>query len=93
VACVEQIRLFLNVGLPGMVRQIPGVRQAHGAVPNDSKDDMVIAAALEANAAYIISEDRHLLALGEYQGIKVMERRQFAAELDRIGVPPLKPGK
>lgn len=84
-----QIRLFLNVGLPGMVRQIAGVRQAHGAVPSDPKDDMVLAAALEADAAYIISEDRHLLGLGEYQGIKVMDRNQFAAELNRIGVPAL----
>ena len=65
---------------------LPGVRQAHGAVPNDPKDDMVIAAALEAKAAYIISEDKHLLDLNQYQGIMIMNREQFEAELDRLGV-------
>ena len=60
----------------------PGIRQAHGAVPDDPKDDMVIAAALEAKADYIISEDKHLLELGEYEGIKIMSREQMEKELD-----------
>ena len=63
------------------------VRQAHGSVPADPKDDMVVAAALEANASYIVSEDKHLLDLGDYEGIKIMNRKQFGAELDRLGVP------
>ena len=66
---------------------LPGVRQAHGSVPADPKDDMVVAAALEANASYIVSEDKHLLDLGDYEGIKIMNRKQFGAELDRLGVP------
>jgi putative PIN family toxin of toxin-antitoxin system len=65
---------------------LPGVRQALGAVPVDPKDDIIIAAALEANASYIVSEDRHLLDLKTFQGISIMNRDQFAAELDRLGV-------
>ena len=66
---------------------LPGHRQAHGAVPADPKDDIIIAAALESKASYIVSEDKHLLDLKEYQGVKIMNREEFAAELDRLGVP------
>lgn len=83
----ERIELFLSETIMEMVSEVPGHRQAHGAVPADQKDDMVIAAALEANASYIISEDKHLLDLGDYQGIQIMNREQFEAELDRLGVP------
>jgi putative PIN family toxin of toxin-antitoxin system len=92
----ESLRKWLDVSdgdigefiarLANIVTMKPGVRQAHGAVPADPKDDMVIAAALEAKAAYLISEDKHLLDLGQYQGIKIMNRDQFGAELDRLGV-------
>lgn len=82
----EQINTFLDVTLPGITVEVPGVRQAHGAVPADPKDDMVIAAALEAKAEYLISEDKHLLDLHTYQGIKIMNREQFEGELDRLGV-------
>jgi len=47
---------------------------------------MIIAAALESKAEYIVSEDKHLLDLKEYQGIKIKNRVDFAAELDRLEV-------
>ena len=78
------IEEFIDVRLANMVTMKPGVRQAHGLVPADPKDDMVIAAALEAKAQYLISEDKHLLDLGQYHGIKIMNREQFEAELDRL---------
>ena len=83
----EEIENFLTEVLPSRTMQVPGYRQAHGAVPADPKDDMVIAAALEAHAAYIISEDKHLLDIGDYRGVKIMNREEFTAELDRLGVP------
>jgi predicted nucleic acid-binding protein len=83
----SDIDRFLDVVLPGKTRLVPGVRQAHGAVPADPKDEIIIAAALEANASYIVSEDKHLLDLRTYQDISIMNRQQFAAELDRLGVP------
>ncbi len=82
----DQIEVFLNETIRKMVMPVPGHRQAHGAVPADPKDDMVIAAALEAKAEYVISEDKHLLDLDQYQGIKIMNREQFEAELDRLRV-------
>lgn len=83
----DQIEVFLNETIVDMVTPVPGHRQAHGAVKADPKDDIVIAAALESNASYIVSEDKHLLDLKEYQGIKIMNRERFEAELDRLGVP------
>ena len=82
----EEIEVFLEESLSDMVTVVQGVRHAHGAVLADPTDDKIVAAALEAGAEYIISEDRHLLDLGEYQGIKIMSRGEFAAELDRLGV-------
>ena len=82
----DDISQFVDHDLPGKTRELAGVRQAHGAVKADPKDDKIIAAALESQAAYIVSEDKHLLDLGEYQGIKIMNRDQFAAELDRLRV-------
>jgi putative PIN family toxin of toxin-antitoxin system len=42
------------------------------AVPDDPDDDHVIACALAAKADVIVSGDRHLLNLREYQGVRIM---------------------
>ena len=81
-----EIGNFLDHDLLGKTRMVAGIRQAHGAVPADPNDDKIIAAALESHASYILSEDRHLLDLGDYQGINILNRVDFAAELDRLGV-------
>jgi putative PIN family toxin of toxin-antitoxin system len=86
----QEIEEFLTETLLDLVSLVPGIQQAVGAVPADPKDDIIVAAALESQASYIVSEDKHLLALKSYQGITIMNRQQFAAELDRLGVPPLK---
>jgi putative PIN family toxin of toxin-antitoxin system len=46
-------------------------------VTRDSKDDAVIACAVEGRANYIVSGDQDLLALGEYRSIQVVTPRQF----------------
>ena len=43
--------------------------------------------AVAAKAAYIVTEDRHHLDIGEHQGIKIMNRADFATELGRLGMP------
>ena len=73
--------------LPKLCDVFAGMANAHGSVPADPDDDKIIAAAIEAKADYIVSEDKHLLDLGEHEGIPIMNREQFAAELDRLGVP------
>jgi len=83
----EDIFEFVSSVLPALVRLYPGNMTATGAVPSDPDDDMVVAAALESAAKYIITEDRHLLSLGSYLGIAILNRGAFSAELDRLSVP------
>lgn len=47
-------------------------------VPEDPDDDIVIACALEGNAEYIVSRDKHLLRLGSYQGIPILSTEIFS---------------
>jgi len=54
-------------------------------VTADPDDDAVIACAVSANADVIVSGDRHLLALGSYQGIPILTA---AALLARLTPPP-----
>jgi len=86
-ATEEEIEAFLDI-LPTVCSVVPGVIHTHGAVPADPDDDKIIAAAIESNAAYIVSEDRHLLGLKEYEGIAILNRDEFAAVLDHLGAPP-----
>ena len=52
-----------------MVPDTPAPR----VVPNDPKDDPIIAAAVAAKADYLVTGDRaHLLPIGEYQGIRII---------------------
>jgi putative PIN family toxin of toxin-antitoxin system len=52
------------------------------AVPDDPDDDAVLACAVEAEADYIVSGDRHLLVLGSYEGIPTLRAAEFLAILD-----------
>jgi putative PIN family toxin of toxin-antitoxin system len=46
-------------------------------VTRDPKDDSVVACAKEGEAGCIVSGDRDLLVLGEYEGVRVVTPRQF----------------
>jgi putative PIN family toxin of toxin-antitoxin system len=81
----DKIEAFVN-DLPSLCRMVPSLVNADGAVAADPKDDKIVAAAIEGKADYIVSEDKHLRDLKEYQGIRIMNRDEFAAELDRLGV-------
>ncbi|MGD9855916.1 MAG: putative toxin-antitoxin system toxin component, PIN family [Planctomycetaceae bacterium] len=82
----EEIDRFID-RLPKLLNMVRGVLSAQGAVPEDPKDDKIIATALEASADYIVSEDKHLLNLGRHQTIPILNRAHFSTELDRLGVP------
>jgi putative PIN family toxin of toxin-antitoxin system len=57
-------------------------------VTADPDDDAVLACAVAANANVIVSGDRHLLALGSYQGIPIFTAAALLARL----TPPAPPG-
>jgi uncharacterized protein len=65
--------------LSDLVGDLPKLR----VIPLDPKDDMIVATAVAAKADYLVTGDkRHLLPLGEYQGIKIVTPRQL---LDLLG--------
>ncbi len=47
------------------------------AVPDDPDDDHLLAAALEGRAAFLVTGDRHVLALGEYEGVRIVTPAAF----------------
>lgn len=51
------------------------------AVVADPDDDEVLACAVAAQADIVISGDRHLLSLGEFQGIPVLAPARLQADL------------
>ncbi len=51
-------------------------------VAEDSDDDRVIECAVAARARYIVSGDKHLLELGEYAGIVILNPVGFLALLE-----------
>lgn len=62
-----------------MVPDLPAPR----VVPNDPKDDPIVAAAVAAKADYLVIGDRaHLLPIGEYQNTRIVSPRAF---LDILG--------
>jgi putative PIN family toxin of toxin-antitoxin system len=82
----DRIEQFLD-DLPRLCVVVKGILSAPGSVPDDPDDDIIVAAGMEADADYIISENKHLLTLGNVAGIPIMNRVTFSAELDRLGVP------
>jgi putative PIN family toxin of toxin-antitoxin system len=65
----RQIEEFLVILFRGST--MVTVAEPPEAITEDPDDDMVLATASEGQAEYIVSGDRHLLKLGEYQGIKI----------------------
>jgi len=47
-------------------------------IHDDPSDDKFLEAAVAGNASYIISGDKHLLRLSEFQGIQILKPRDFA---------------
>ena len=50
------------------------------AVAEDLDDNKIIECAVEGKSRYIISGDKHLLRLGEYEGIKIIRAADFLLE-------------
>jgi putative PIN family toxin of toxin-antitoxin system len=64
-----------------MVISLPQLR----AVPNDPKDDPIVATAVADRAEYLVTGDRrHLLVLREYEGIQMISPRDFLKILEAL---------
>jgi putative PIN family toxin of toxin-antitoxin system len=49
---------------------------------HDPDDDKYIAAAIEGNAAFVVTGDKQLLALAEHEGVRIVTPRAFLDLLD-----------
>jgi uncharacterized protein len=58
----------------------PGKLQVR-VIADDPDDNAVLACAKEGNAAYIVTGDRDLLSLGDYEGIAIVTPVQFLRTL------------
>ncbi len=55
-------------------------------VPNDPKDSPVLRAALSAGADYLVTNDRHLLPLNPYEGLRVISMTEYVEVLSDEGL-------
>ena len=46
-------------------------------VPNDAKDTPILRAALDAGVDYLVTNDRHLLDLDPYEGIRIVSMAEY----------------
>ena len=50
-------------------------------VAADPDDDIFLLCAVEARAVYVVTNDRHLLALKSYQGVGIVKLEDFLAQI------------
>lgn len=51
-------------------------------VATHPEDDLVLAAAVSTEADFLVTGDRQLLKLGQYEGVRIVSPREFLAILD-----------
>lgn len=73
--------LDLWVAVLGLVADMVEGARSVSAVVADPDDNKYLAAALEGRADVVVSGDRHLLDLGEYEGVRMVTPRVFLTML------------
>ena len=64
--------------LKSHARTLPGVYEGVTAVTSDESDNVFLAAAMEAGADYVVTQDPHLLNLKYHRGTQIISPAQFA---------------
>ena len=77
----EQVEVFIDYlrNISTVVAQLPEIR----VIERDPKDDMIIGCAVAVSANYIVSRDRDLLDLGNYQQTQIVTPEDFIHILRR----------
>ena len=76
-AHISQIREFLE-SRPVLVPITAEVR----GVASHPEDDLILATAVSARVDYLVTGDRQLLALQQFEGVQIVSPRDFLAILD-----------
>jgi putative PIN family toxin of toxin-antitoxin system len=66
----QDVAVFLKT--LGNAARIVQVKSRFKAVKADPDDDIIVRAAYDAKADYIVSGDRHLLSLKKFKGIRIL---------------------
>jgi predicted nucleic acid-binding protein len=64
---------------------VPGAADVAGAIPADPSDEKILACTLDGRADLIVSGNLHLLDLGQYGGISIVNVRQLLKRLADSG--------
>lgn len=67
----REIRALLEL-LQHETLMVPGETKIAPVIPDEPTDEIFLVCALESEADYIVSGDRHLLPLGSYAGIAIV---------------------
>jgi len=65
------------------VERVEPAEGIHGVAPDD-EDDLILATAVAADADYVVTGDKGLLALGEFRDIPIVSPREFLDRLDAM---------
>jgi uncharacterized protein len=60
------------------------ISMAVRGVASHSEDDLILATAVSANADYLVTGDKQLLAIGYYEGTTIVSPREFLTILEQI---------
>jgi putative PIN family toxin of toxin-antitoxin system len=82
----EDIRRFLRLLKSQATEVLPSKQLT--VIEHDPTDNRYLECALEGDAQYLVSGDRHLLALKEYRGIRMLSPLEFVALLRLEGESP-----
>ena len=82
----EEIQRILHE-IDALMAEVKPTEGIHGVAPDDEYD-LILATAVAADADFLVTGDKGLLALGEFRGIPIVSPREFLVRLDvvdRIG--------
>jgi len=78
-----------NLGMRRTVEKITSIstivkpRQRLEVIKEDPDDNIILECAIEGNVDYIVSNDKHLLKLEEFEGIKIIKPEEFLKILNK----------
>lgn len=70
---------FIDLLVKKSKREIPD-KSVLGIAP-DQEDDLVLGTAVAANADFLVTGDKGLLAIGEYRGVRIVTAEDFLMEV------------